>query len=89
MSQLVKTKRQGNFKDFKPFEAFKGRVEQKNVVFNSFLCKLGHSCQKRSNLRTNSLNNSSLFDEFLCKLGFFGASRPTSAKKAQFVINVM
>jgi hypothetical protein len=41
MSQLVKTKRQANFKDFKRFEAFKGLVEQKNVVFNSFVCKLG------------------------------------------------
>jgi hypothetical protein len=37
MSQLVKTKRQANFKDFKRFGAFKGLVEQKNVVFNSFL----------------------------------------------------
>jgi hypothetical protein len=35
-----KTKRQVNFKDFKRFGAFKGVVEQKNVVFNSFLCKL-------------------------------------------------
>jgi hypothetical protein len=41
MSQLVKTKRQANFKGFKRFGAFKGLVEQKNVVFNSFLCKLG------------------------------------------------
>jgi hypothetical protein len=41
MSQLVKTKRQANFKDFKRFEAFKGIVEQKNVVFNSLVCKLG------------------------------------------------
>jgi hypothetical protein len=40
MSQLVKTKRQANLKDFKRFGAFKGLVEQKNVVFNSFLCKL-------------------------------------------------
>jgi hypothetical protein len=38
---LVKTKRQVNFKDFKRFGAFKRLVEQKNVVFNSFLCKLG------------------------------------------------
>jgi hypothetical protein len=35
MSPLVKTKRA---KDFKRFEAFRGLVEQKNVVFNSFLC---------------------------------------------------
>jgi hypothetical protein len=40
MSQLVKTKRQANFKGFKRFGAFKELVEQKNVVFNSFLCKL-------------------------------------------------
>jgi hypothetical protein len=41
MSQLVKTKRQANFKDFKRLGAFNGLVEQKNVVFNSFVCKLG------------------------------------------------
>jgi hypothetical protein len=39
MSQLVKTKRQANFKGFKRFGAFKGLVEQKNVVLNSFVCK--------------------------------------------------
>jgi hypothetical protein len=42
MSQLVKTKRQAYFKDFKRFGAVKGLVEQKkNVLFNSFVCKLG------------------------------------------------
>jgi hypothetical protein len=41
MSPFVKTKRQANFKDLKRFEAFKGLVEQKNVVFNSFMCQLG------------------------------------------------
>jgi hypothetical protein len=41
MSLLVKTKPQANFKDFKRFAAFKGHVEQKNVVFNSFVCQLG------------------------------------------------
>jgi hypothetical protein len=40
MSQFVKTKRQANFKDFKRFGAFKGLVEQKNVVFNSLVCQL-------------------------------------------------
>jgi hypothetical protein len=35
MSQLVKTKRKANFKGFKRFGAFKGLVEQKNVVLNS------------------------------------------------------
>jgi hypothetical protein len=41
MSPHVKTKRQANFKDFKRFCAFKGLVEQKNVVFNLFVCQLG------------------------------------------------
>jgi hypothetical protein len=41
MSQLVKTKRQADLKKFKRVEAFKGLVEQKKVVFNSFVCKLG------------------------------------------------
>jgi hypothetical protein len=33
-----------NFKGFEQFGAFKGLVEQKNVVFNSFVCKLGLFC---------------------------------------------
>jgi hypothetical protein len=40
MSLLVKTKRQANFKGFKRIGAFKGLVEQKNVVFNSFVLGL-------------------------------------------------
>jgi hypothetical protein len=60
MSQLVETKRQANFKGFKRFGAFKGLVEQKNVLFNSFVCKLGlfwHSWAfKTPNLHTNSSN---------------------------------
>jgi hypothetical protein len=40
MSQLVKMKRQPNFKGFKRLGTFKGLVEQKNV-FNSFVCQLG------------------------------------------------
>jgi hypothetical protein len=43
MSQLVKTKRQANFKGFKRFGAFKGLVEF-------------HSRFKRPNLQTNSSN---------------------------------
>jgi hypothetical protein len=35
MSQLVKTKIQANFKDFKRFGAFKGLVEQKKYLKNS------------------------------------------------------
>jgi hypothetical protein len=55
MSPIVKTKRRANFKVFKRFGAFKGLVEQKNVVFKSFVCQLGffgtrgplkRSCQK-------------------------------------------
>jgi hypothetical protein len=40
MSPLVKTKRQANLKDFTRFGAFKGLIEQKKVVFNSFVCQL-------------------------------------------------
>jgi hypothetical protein len=32
MSQLVKTKRQANFKNFKRFGAFKGLIEQKKIL---------------------------------------------------------
>jgi hypothetical protein len=61
MSQLVKTKRQANFKDFKRFGAFKGFVEQKNVVFNSFMCKLGLFWHEWANLHTNWSNKLILF----------------------------
>jgi hypothetical protein len=66
MSQLVKTKRQANFKGFKRFGAFKGLVEQKNVVFfgtrgplkGSFHSrfKMANAYQKRPNLHTNTSN---------------------------------
>jgi hypothetical protein len=36
MSQLVKTKRQANFKDFKRFGAFKGVVQQKKRIVEEF-----------------------------------------------------
>jgi hypothetical protein len=66
MSQLVKTKLQANFKDFKRFGAHKGLVEQKNVVFNSLLCKLGlfwpTHAKKKPNLHTNSLNKLLFFE---------------------------
>jgi hypothetical protein len=38
MSQLVKTKRQANFKDFKLFGAFKGLVEQKKTLYLTRSC---------------------------------------------------
>jgi hypothetical protein len=69
MSQLAKMKRQANFKGFKRFGAFKGLVEQKNVVFNSFVCKLGlfwHSWAFKNARFTRVLN------------------WPAHAKKAQF-----
>jgi hypothetical protein len=56
MSQLVKMKRQANFKDFKRFGVFNGLVDQKNVVFNSFVCKLGLFWHSKPILHTNSLN---------------------------------
>jgi hypothetical protein len=52
MSQLVKTKRQANFKDFKRFGAFKGLVEEKNVVINSF-----HSCFKLAHAKKSPIYN--------------------------------
>jgi hypothetical protein len=66
MSQLVKMNRQANFKDFKRFGAFRG--SSKKALYSTFLCKLGrfrHSCQKKPNLHTNSLNKPLLN---LCKL---------------------
>jgi hypothetical protein len=82
MSQLVKTKRQANFKGFKRFGAFKGLVEQKNVVFNSFVVnwaffgtrgslKLAHSCQKKPNSHTNSLNKLLLQFKFIKTIFFY------------------
>jgi hypothetical protein len=56
MWQLVKTKRQANFKGFKRFGAFKGLVEQKNVVFNSFVCTLGLFWHSWAFKQTNSSN---------------------------------
>jgi hypothetical protein len=38
MSQLVKTKRQANFKGFKRFGAFKGLVEQKKTLYLTRSC---------------------------------------------------
>jgi hypothetical protein len=60
MSSLVKTKRQANFKDFKRFGAFKGLVEQKNFVFNSFVCQLATKPQEHKNS-----SNKLLFFNFL------------------------
>jgi hypothetical protein len=76
MSQLVKMKPQANFKDFKQFGAFKGLVLQstrscvnwallgtRGPLKRSFHArfKMAHSCQKKNNLHTNSLNKLLLF----------------------------
>jgi hypothetical protein len=63
MSQLIKTKRQANFKDFKLFGAFRGLVKQKNVIFNSFVCKLGFLA--RVGLHKNSSNKLLFLKSFL------------------------
>jgi hypothetical protein len=75
MSQLVKTKRQANFKDFKRFGAYKGLVEQKNVIFNWFVCKLDLFWHKWANLHTNSLIVIYLTSSCVI-LAFFGMSGP-------------
>jgi hypothetical protein len=68
MSQLVKTKRQANFKGFKRFGAFKGLVEQKKrciqLVLSRF--KMADVCQKRPNLHTNSSNKLRTASEHPC-----------------------
>jgi hypothetical protein len=82
MSQLVKTKRQANFKGFKRFGAFKGLVEQKNVVFNSFVCKLGlfwHSWPTRAKkgpiyTQTRQINYYLLLDQAIWRMHKKGKS---------------
>jgi hypothetical protein len=74
MSPLVKTKSQVNFKDFKRFGAFKELVEQKNVVFNSFVCKLGFFGTSGPVLNVSETNVSETNV----------LNWPTSAKKPQF-----
>jgi hypothetical protein len=65
MSQLVKTKRQASFKGFKRFGALKGLVEQKNVVFNSFVW---HSCQKKDPIYTQIRQINYCFVIFCCSV---------------------
>jgi hypothetical protein len=49
MSQLVKTKRQANFKDVMRFEAFKRLVEQKkNLLFCLFIHQEGKHKNNRA-----------------------------------------
>jgi hypothetical protein len=66
MSQLVKMKRQA-IKDFKRFGAFKGLVEQKNVVFNSFLCKLGFFWNEWASLKRSETPKKAQFTHELVK----------------------
>jgi hypothetical protein len=71
MSPLVKTKRQANLKDFKRFGAFKEFVEQKNVVFNSFVCKLSFFGTRGLFKTLVYVKYTTIFNEFVCKLEFF------------------
>jgi hypothetical protein len=68
MSQLVKKKRQANFKGFKRFfKPLRGSSNKKTLystrsyVYWAFFgtrgpLKMAHACQKRPNLHTNSSN---------------------------------
>jgi hypothetical protein len=63
MSQLVKTKRQANFKGFKRLGAFMGLVEQKKTLYSTRSCVnwvFLALVPKNSNLHKNSSNNSIL-----------------------------
>jgi hypothetical protein len=59
MSQLVKTKVQANFKDFKRFGVFKGLVEQKKTLYSTRFTRVLNwptHAKKKPNLHTNLLN---------------------------------
>jgi hypothetical protein len=79
MSQLIKTKRQANFKDFKRFGAFKGLVEQKtlystrscvNCAFFGTRGPLKHSFHSRFKLAHSCQKNPNLHTNSLNKLLF-------------------
>jgi hypothetical protein len=67
MSQLVKTKRQGNFKDFKRYGAFKGLVEQKTLYST-------RSCVNRAFFGTHGPLKRSFHSPF--KLAHSGQKNP-------------
>jgi hypothetical protein len=75
MSQLVKTKRQANFKDFKRFGAFKKLVEQKNVVFTKcfsyFVKKFIPGEKVNKNLKKQNSPNDKLYFLFSSLLYYF------------------
>jgi hypothetical protein len=48
MSQLVKRKRQADFKDFERFGAFKGLVEQKKTLYSTRSCVNYFFCTRGS-----------------------------------------
>jgi hypothetical protein len=90
MLPFVKTKRQANLKDLKRFGAFKGLVEQKNVVFNSFVCQLGFFGTVFTVKIVVYLTSSCVNWVFLARVGQFKTRvkrafyRTTSTKKTQF-----
>jgi hypothetical protein len=61
MSQLVKMKRQDNFKDFERFGAFKGLVEQKKTLYSTRSYVNWTFFDMSGPLHTNSLNKLLLF----------------------------
>jgi hypothetical protein len=81
MSQLVKTKRQANFKDFKRFGAFKKLVEQKKTLYSTRSCvnwaffgtsgPLRRSFYSRSKLAHSCQKKANLHRNSLNKLLFF------------------
>jgi hypothetical protein len=54
MSQLIKMKRQANFKDFKRFGVFKGVVEQKKRCIQLVLVFIGPTSAKKSPIYTRT-----------------------------------
>jgi hypothetical protein len=75
-----RNERQGDFRDLKRFGAFNGLVEQKNVVFNSFVYKLGLFWHEWANLHRNYYFIHNYFVVFLTSSyvnwNFFGMSGP-------------
>jgi hypothetical protein len=82
MSQLVKTKRQVNFKDFKRSGAFKGVVEQKKTLYSTCSCvnwtffgtrvPLKRSFHSRFNLAHSYQKKPKLHTNSLNKFGYAG-----------------
>jgi hypothetical protein len=86
MSQLVKTKCQANFKDFKRFGAFKGLFEQKNFVFYSFLCKLELCVNAKTHAKKGPIYTQTRYiNYYFCRdkcIDRFATSRAAAARRS-------